>query len=487
MNHDGFGLVGGILDDHAYAAHVTFSNNTPTPLFDTPFPGYINSVAINASGAGLIGGQNSGNFYAATIDPDGTLSPLFVVDTLGWIKSVAINDAGVGLIGGYHTGGGPYSALVAPNGALTLLDPAGGNTINSVDIANLTKAVPQSIGPYAGAMYTQLAASAALESRFIGRNPIWGQARDVENSDMNIASNNMDFALGPRHTVQQKVDPRCEPNSIWISPFGNYVRLEDQGKVPTYTNAIGGALLGYDYKFADFMVGAAIGYAFNSLDYSEDLGHGKLQEEIACFYSAYSSDRFRFGGALWGGVYQFWNVRHTLSLTTSEAETRGWILSPHVELATPWAIDCEERYFVEPFVMFDWVNSWQNDFTEMGAAGLNIEMESLYTSLLQSEVGLRFYERFAYGWGDFLLEEKVSYINQAPFNFHSVTTSFIAAASTFPIAVGSSKIENLGAIELFGSFVPKNRSYPFGGFSLQATANTSYQSYFASLFLGADF
>ena len=114
-------------------------------------------------------------------------------------------------------------------------------------------------------------------------------------------------------------------------------------------------------------------------------------------------------------------------------------------------------------------------------------MKGLYSSLLQSEAGLRFYERFAYGWGDFCLEEKVSYVNQAPFHFNSVETSFVGAASSFPIAVGSSKVENLGSIQLFGSFVPNDERYPFGGFMLQAMANGSYQSYFASVFSGVNF
>ena len=56
-----------------------------------------------------------------------------------------------------------------------------------------------------------------------------------------------------------------------------------------------------------------------------------------------------------------------------------------------------------------------------------------------------------------------------------------------PIAVASSRNQNLGSIQIFGSFVPANRAYPYGGFEAQATANGSYQSYFATVFGGLDF
>jgi uncharacterized protein with beta-barrel porin domain len=272
-----------------------------------------------------------------------------------------------------------------------------------------------------------------------------------------------------------------------VAPFGNYVHLKAQGTIPSYTNEIGGALLGYDREELNYLIGASVGYAFNYVQYSQGQGHSKIQEEIASFYTSCYTEHFRFTGVLWGGLYQLSNVRHTLSLITSTGKTHGWILDPHIELASPWAMDQKEFYFVEPFIMFDWVNIWQKQFTETGPAGFNLQMGSVYGSLLQSEAGLRFYQLFAYGWGELSLEEKVSYVNQAPFNFNSTTTSFVASASTFPIAVASTKIENLASLQLIGSFTPRNKSYPFGGFALQSMANASYQSYYASVFTGMNF
>ena len=493
INNSGMGLIGGNdTDINLYAGYATPAGAI-TPLFDSLIGGQILSVAMNDSGTGLIGGYiNSPNFYAALVQPDGSVNSLFSSPTAGTINSVALNDAGVGLIGG-NTGSEGFAALVAPNGTLTFLDMSAESNISSVALNNIIDAtIPQSSGPYSSGFYTQLAAASALQSRFVEQNKIWTKQRS---SPSNIAQ--AELAYNEEVTLCQKcskivpsIARECAPqkqNTIWIAPFGNYVHLKAEGSIPSYTNEVGGVLLAYDHQGSNYIAGATVGYAFNYIGYSQSLGHGKLQEEMISLYGAYYLDHFWFDAALWGGIYQLSNVRHTLPAITSKGSTHGWILSPHLEMASPWALDQKERYFIEPFFMLDWVNNWQNHYTESGPSGFNLQIGNLYGSLLQSEAGLRFYERFEYGWGDFRLEEKVSYINQAPFHLNAANASFVSSASSFPIAVASTQVQNLGAAQLIGSFVPRNPSYPFGGFAIQVTANGDYQSYFGSVFTGMNF
>ena len=86
-----------------------------------------------------------------------------------------------------------------------------------------------------------------------------------------------------------------------------------------------------------------------------------------------------------------------------------------------------------------------------------------------------------------MLEEKLSYINQAPFNVGDVNTLFVQSASTFPIAIGSSKVNNLGGVELRGTFVPIKPKYPHGAIDFQGEFGSSFQSYFVSLEIGKAF
>ncbi len=501
INHSGLGLVGGYDESgNAYGA-LAQSYGTASLVFESPFPGTITSVALNDSATGLLGGQSGSDLYAAFFLPNRTIQPIDLGAIAGEINSVAISQAGVGLVGGFEGSNG-YAALIAPNGAVTVLDVSGTETIYSVAmpgphlaVPSVSSTTPQSSGPYLSAIYTQLVGAAALDFRFIEQNQIWAQSQntqtaqiDLAHDEMNLACNDTQFASNGKSTAQ-KPKPAKPPkkNSIWLAPFGSYIHLKEQGAIPSYNNEIGGALLAYDHRGSNYLAGAAFGYAFNYVDYSQHLGHAKVQEEMLCFYGAYYRDHFRLNGALWGGLYQLSNVRHTLSFITSKGHTYGWILSPHLEMATPWAIDSRKRYRIEPFFMLDWVNSWQNHFTESGDAGMNLVVGNIYGSLLQSELGCRFYERFEYQWGTFSLEEKLSYVNQAPFHFNSVTTAFVSSASTFPVAVGSTKIENLGAFQITGSFNPRNQAYPFGGLSFETMLGSSYQSYFLSLFCGMNF
>jgi hypothetical protein len=505
INNLGNGLIGGTdTSSNAYAGYA-LSDGTVITLFNSPFLGTIKGVALNDSGTGLIGGQNGSNLYAAFVQSDGTLTPLFSSSMVGIINSVAINEAGLGLIGGQVNDSDAYVALVAPNGTLTSLNILNGSTINSVALQSqtiLNSATPKSIGPYGSAVFTQLAATAALEMRFIQQNQLWlgnqnnefanvnavsGETNIVYN-EMNPSSSERNFVLSPKNaSTPQGTVPFCKQNSFWVEPFGSFIHLDKQGSIPSLTNEVGGVLLGYDRQGSNYLLGATLGYAFNYVHYSESLGHTKLQEEMASLYGSYYTNHFWMAAVLWGGLYQSTNIRHTFSDITSEGKPHGWILQPHLELASPWAIDQRGLYYVEPFVLFDWVNNWQNHYTESGSSGLNVQMPKVYNSLLQSEAGLRFYERFVCGWGDFRLEEKISYVNQTPFNVHSVNVSFVSSASSFPVAVASSNVQNLGSVQILGCFVPYNTSYPYGGFSVQATGGSSYQSYFVSLFTGIDF
>jgi hypothetical protein len=471
INNAGLGLIGGDVGLQYYAAYAT-QQGVLTPVATPAINGSINSVALNSSGAGIIGGSTTigPTPYAALVQPNGSLTSLNLGVFTGTINSVAISESGIGLIGGTNqTLSEAYAALVAPNGTVTPLDVIGEAVINGVDLSGklscssssciFEEMTPKSIGPYLSVAYTQLAASYALDTRFTQKNCSCTQMSDTpatpkarSKSKSNCKNCNNETASAP-----------AKQNSIWFAPFGNYNHVREQGKIPRYNNQIGGALVGYDYQGSNYLAGASLGYAFNYVGYRKGIGHGKINNEMASIYGSYNKEHFRLNGALWGGYYQFRNIRHANACSiaiTSKAKTHGWTLSPELQIASPWAINQKKCYVAEPFVKFDWFNEWQHRFTETGKAGFNLRVPSFYYSFLQSEAGVRFYETFTYGWGNFCLEEKISYVNQAPFHVHSVKTSFVGATSSFPIEIASSKIENLGAVQLMGSFTPRDSAYP---------------------------
>jgi hypothetical protein len=106
---------------------------------------------------------------------------------------------------------------------------------------------------------------------------------------------------------------------------------------------------------------------------------------------------------------------------------------------------------------------------------------------LRYSLGVRFYEVVRAHFGDILFQEKISYVNLSPFHTGNVTTSFVASSSTFPIAAGSSKVQNLGGLNFLVSFLPKNQAYPYFTIDCEVDLGTSYQSYFGRFEIGKGF
>ena len=479
------GIIGGESGNGAYAAIVGPGNSvSPLPLSLSNAP--ILSVAINSSGVGLIGG--GGNYYlggtpayAAIVGPGNSVITLTLnLSSLSSeINSVAINNAGVGLIGGKNDSSGAYAALVAPGGQVTPLNlQIAGGVIYSVAINDgiLDQATPKSISSNWGVFNSQFAASFALNSHISGKHRITNVAEHQDLAYLASADDNLPMNSG---AVEKNSK---DPSTIWVAPFGNYVHQKAEGASPTSNNSIGGFLVGYDYSYSDLMFGGALGYAYNYIGFGSG-NHGSVQEELATFYGSYERDYFLLNFALWGGYYELYNKRNTLSVAISKGNTEGWIFSPHLEIATPF----QRGIFFEPFVMLDYVNNWQGGFTEKGSSGLNLIMDKHYSSVLRSEAGLRLFEEWDIKRGKFVFGQKLSYVNQAPFHFGPATTSFVASASSFPIAIGSSHVQNLGAVEVNASFLPWNEKYPYVSFGAQVEAGSSYQSYFGNIEIGKSF
>jgi|GEM_PF-538044 len=490
INNSGSSIVGGVDSNsgQAYAALVSSAGsvqNLPNAggTGNLPLVGGINSVAINDSGISLIGGTDHNKPYAALVSSSGNVQNLpdnggaGNLPSTGAIYSVAINSAGIGIIGGVDGQNNiAYASLISPGGNVTNLSlPDSAREIDYVAINDkiLASTIPQSIGSYSSAIYSQLSFAKALQSHFL---PSAHRLHPKQNEEIG-------FLADAEENIKTKII-RPSSYSLWVEPFGSYIHLNHAGSIPKYSNSIGGALAGFDYRYTDLLFGGGVGYAFNYMK-TKNQGHGKIQEELACIYSSYIMECARIDGALWGGLYQVDNVRHTLGSIHSTSATHGWILSPHLELALYHDYGCNST--VEGFVSLDWTNAWQRHYAEHGISGLNVVMKRLYTSLLQSEAGLRFYETFQCGWGRCILLEKASYINMAPFHVQKQNTFFVGSSSTFPVATASQKMQNLGSVQFSCALSPDNQSYPYGILNLEGEFGSSYKSFFGSLEIGKNF
>ncbi len=536
LNDFDVGLIGGEQGPGAnegYAAIVKADNSVVTLPLNLGANSSINTVALNNSGQGFIGGGTSAGLYLASVDTaTESFSEIFVTTLSYEVFSSSINESGVllagtvqgafplagmaffvkpnqeivfvkdlpdnlvlyrakinqdgiGLIGGYY--GAPpnspgYAAIVAPDGTATSLTGAfqqlnhGIAGVSMIEGGGI-RTSPEAMSGYLNSMNTHISVSAALEAH-LTRECGMGQK----------SSQNKKLALVTDvRGVQGKNRDEQSQYNLWATPFGSFIHQDQDGVNPSYTNDVAGLLIAFDCSYNEFMVGTGIGYAYNYFEYGANLGHGNVQEETLVCYGAFQRKHFWVNAAFWGGIYQLYNKRFAFGFIPSEARTNGWIFAPHMELGLPCSIRSRGRTSFEPFVMVDWLNNWQDGFTETGASGLNLIMQNKYTSLVRVETGARLYENIPYSWGEIIFEEKLSYVNQTPIHFEPMTTSFVASNSTFPIAIGSTQVQNMVGAEFHTTIVPLNQKIPYFSLDLQGNWGNHYQSYYVGLEIGETF
>ncbi|MFZ4772471.1 MAG: autotransporter outer membrane beta-barrel domain-containing protein [Chlamydiia bacterium] len=379
-------------------------------------------------------------------------------------------------------------ALIAPDGTpteITGIFQALNGAILSVASADklLDEFIPGAIGSFLGVMNTHLAANYALEGR-LKKDVLKQSPRKTKEMQLSFLADAGKLSNGRPGKEKTTVD---EPYAVWFVPFGDFVHQASQGDNPSYNNQMVGALAAFDYSYSNFIFGGGLGYVYNFVEYGSGLGHGNVQEEMAMIYGTYNEDRYWLNAALWAGIFQLQNKRHPLLNVTSTGNTNGWIFSPHIEAGVPFSYKNEQKIILEPFFMFDFVNSWQAGFTEKGSSGLNLVIQSLYTSLLRSEVGTRFYETLDTKWGNIIFQEKFSYVNMTPFHFNPMAATFVGSAASFPIAIGSTQVQNLGSFELNITYLPENSIYPYLSLAAEGEWGAYYQSYFIGLEIGKNF
>lgn len=497
INDAGYAMIGGWdvsqMNMIPYIAAVSPSNVATSLSGDLPTgEGTIFSVAINNSGSGIVGGTDGGPMtpgaYAAVVSPAGVATRIFgeVPTGDGAIYSVAISESGVGIIGGSDQGYiHPYAALVAPSGAATAIKgaylPTGNGEILSVSIAGLLDSVVQEIVPtaygpgnsYANPLF-DLSSRVFPAHYMIHHRDFW-RKRALEEEE--IFEEQVELLTDAAETIRHR--PPCQEKAdfcLWTSLFGDAASQKGEKELPAYDCWIGGALLALDYQPAEnFTLGGGAAYTFNYVHQSRKLGHSKINQEYLTLYASWERKYFFLDLALWGGIYQMENIRHSFDLFTSRSNVDGWLLLPHLELSAPIV---KNGWFVfDPFAMFDYANNWQGKVREKGASGFNIEFDSSYASILRSEIGLRFFEIFEYGWGHFIVQEKGSFINKTPFHASNANAVFVGSPASFGVEIFNSESQNLGAVQMNLEFIPNAIRRPYfslnyqGEFSSKAMTN----------------
>lgn len=275
------------------------------------------------------------------------------------------------------------------------------------------------------------------------------------------------------------------PWTIWFEGIGALAFQKHQEQTVGCTPWVGGFILAFDKTCTPTcLAGGGIAYTFTQITDHEDQGHSDISQEYLFGYATWADYGFYVDGALWAASFQTHQVRN-IHLTgfefTSTSYPIGLQVCPHLESGY-----ITNNRIVNPLVMLDWVNAWQNRYQEKGNGPFNAEQKGHYSSLLRFEIGCRFFESFSFDSWKLILEEKASYVHTASFQVGRITAFLVGSPGFFTVETLSAQ-QNLGVAELSFIFEPVDRKYPYGSFSYQGEFGGNYQSHQANLEVSWDF
>ena len=554
INESGNCLIGGQVHSGsvpAYVASVSAHSTEVTPLTLTggiATTGSISSVAINTSGRGIIGGQDltgSQPAYAALVSPSGAVTPLGLtgggIATNGEILSVAIDASGNGIIGGQDlTGSQPaYAALFTSSGTVIPLTFSGGMAtngwINSVALP-LSSILPLFHFIPTGSLSGNNLIFAEYINEFAPENAFYfipsnldgtlSQALQSAAPTRNgistyTASNNLFFLTTslanhlrnqqtrkqPKPTaISQNALPydqlltslslenkpilhsQDKPFTIWFETIGAWASQKSQHQTVGFDPTTGGAILAFvDQITPRWVVGGGMSYLYTHIHERKDQGHSNINQEDAFIYSSWDNQRFYIDMLLMGGPMQIDQVRNTRITGfsfRSSSHPHGWQLLPHLELGLKQFKT--HHFYLNPFVMLDWANSWQKSYKEKGDSPFNASQKSFHGSLLRTEAGLRFYETLFFDSWNLTFQEKISYVNTQSFNAGKVKAFLVGAPGSFTVETLSSAA-NLGVAQFAMSFTPLQLHFPTTTLFYQGELSPKYQSHQINLELAWQF
>ncbi len=537
INDAGNAIVGGqdrTGTQPAFAALVSSSAvmTTLNLTGDMALSGTINAVAINPSGNAIIGGQDlaTGPAYAALVSPSGVLTPLPLtggsIATAGFINTVAINSVGNGIIGGQDQGSGsgqiPYAALFTSLGEVIPLTFSGNmalnGLINSVALPLFNRVATSSLSgnnlifanyinefaPENGFYFIPATLDGTLNAALQSADPT-RNAISIYTASNNLFDLTTSFATHIRNQqlekleatdelpsdelltslcLQKKEKRRCieNPSSIWVELIGASARQKAQHQTVGFNPTTYGAVVAYDHMVArGLRVGGGASYLFTHIHEKQDQGDSNIRQEEAFIYSSWDNQKFYVDMLIMGGAVQIRQVRNITMTGFSfhaSSDPKGWQFLPHVELGVKkslFNVGNTAKFSLNPFVMVDWAKAWQESFKERGESPFNASQSSSQGSLLRSEAGLRFYQTLLFNSWNFIVQEKLSYVNVTPYHAGKVHAFLVGSPGSFTVETLSSK-QDLGVAQFAMSFDPINSHYPKTSLFYQGEFSKQYQS-----------
>ncbi len=246
-----------------------------------------------------------------------------------------------------------------------------------------------------------------------------------------------------------------KPYAFWVGAFAENLHQNSHHQTPGFNSLSEAVFAAFDYYAQRGVAGATTGYAHTQLWDQHHMGKANVNYYYSSVYGTAQNAPFYMDFAAWGGyldIHSERNISFPGFHKTAKAHYHAWQFSPHLELGGD--IDKSWGGF-EPFVAFDYVNTWQVGFKEHGADSMNMKQKNHHSSMLRSSAGLRIYENWTWNSGTLLLKQQVAYVNRKIFRTGQVNAAIVGGTGSFFVEA-LQPTQNLGAAAFEAFFAPSN-------------------------------
>ncbi|MCH9618264.1 MAG: hypothetical protein SP4CHLAM5_03910 [Chlamydiia bacterium] len=274
-------------------------------------------------------------------------------------------------------------------------------------------------------------------------------AHDAPGEITDISLSGKDLLAANKNWGYPEIEMNKPEHTLWASGFVDFARQDSESQNLPFDFISSGFILGLDSQsvFKDDVVGAAFGYVNSQVDDNGNMGSSSISSFAVSIYGDYFWEYFYFQGALWGVSHQI-NSNRKISYpgvqTKASSRFSGWQVAPHLEFGFTFGSSLFE---VQPYASFDYVYNWEDSYEETGALNLNMRVKAQESSMLQTQIGMKFFQSTFISSGRFGMKEGISYINRTPFETGTITTS-IFGATDFVSLRSFTESQNLGALDI---------------------------------------
>ncbi len=329
---------------------------------------------------------------------------------------------------GYYTaaannvnGNGDFAAYLANNVEAGNTD-VNGNTVNTY-LNTLSNQI--AAGDTSGAKNTLRQGQAQAQSNNISNVTTQGFVNVVNNRDGNVrlAQN----GLGGMNTG----DGVKPGQSLWAQAFGGTGNQDERHSEVGFDAHSAGAAVGYDREVAKHTVlGVAAAYSNGRIETNDVQQHTDVDTYQASIYghTYVTPDYFVEGQA--GGSYNKYDGSRQIFAgnTAANSDYDGWGYFANLKAGRDFAL--RNQYLLTPFAALTYIGNSFEGYTENGAGGLNLHVDSDQTNLLTGRLGTELGKAFSTADGSKIRPSvHAAYLHDLIQDNQTATTNFIGTGT----------------------------------------------------------